>query len=78
MTESEGVTEYEGVTIHIPAGTVLTSSKGEFLFESPLTGCSYTCHKTRYLGNGRWIAMSPTHEVNVTKTNSQNVEGEKS
>jgi hypothetical protein len=61
-------TEYEGVTIHIPRDTILTITKGSFLFHSAASGCAYTCNKVKYKGNGNWLVMGNATEVNCRKS----------
>jgi len=69
MTEE---TIYEGVTIHIPRGTVLSASKGNFVFDSPLTGESYTCNKVEYRGNGCWLVIGNKTKVDCKKLPKNN------
>lgn len=59
---------FEDVTISIPAGTVLTASKGAFLFRSALTEGYHACKKIEYLGDGRWKRLDEKIEMDVTKT----------
>lgn len=57
------MTIYEGVTINIPVGTILSARKGEFCFRSEITGALYTFDKVEYRGNGQWLVLSAKHEV---------------
>lgn len=74
MTTNMNDTEYEGVTIHIPPGTVLTASKGNFIFPSSMTGIFYACKKVEYRGNGNWLLIGGKTEVNCTKISKEEKE----
>lgn len=74
MTENTNDTAYEGVTIHIPPGTILTASKGNFIFPSSMTGNYYTCKKVEYRGNGYWLVLGDKTEVNCTKISKEDAE----
>ena len=56
---------FEGVTINIPAGTILTATDGAFLFKSYLTEKYHACKKIKYLGKGRWLRLDKMIEMEV-------------
>ena len=56
---------FEGVTINIPAGTILTATEGAFLFKSELTDEYHGCKKIKYLGNGRWVRLGDYIKMDV-------------
>lgn len=60
------MTIYQGVTINIPVGVVLTATKGEFFFKSSLTDSAYTCKKVKYFGNGAWGIIGSKEEIDFT------------
>lgn len=56
---------FEGVTINIPAGTILTATEGAFLFKSDLTEKYHACKKIKYLGKGRWQRLDEKIEIEI-------------
>ncbi|MDD3098844.1 MAG: hypothetical protein PHW36_00650 [Bacilli bacterium] len=65
------MTKYEGVSIHIPIGAVLTITKGDFFFKSEITDSAYTCKKVRYEGNGSWVCIGEKVEQDFTQVGSK-------
>lgn len=56
---------FEGVTINIPAGTILTATEGAFIFKSALTENYYTCKKAKYLGDGCWDYLGEKIKMDI-------------
>lgn len=58
------MTRYETISVIVPAGTVLTSSKG-FIYQSSLGQKWYSVKKLKFEGNGIMTALWDKEEIDV-------------